>query len=122
MYTLEQLAQHVKGKILGNPEQVIQGFAPADEAREGEITFLAFPKYLPAVVATGASCVIVSKPYAEIQKNQLLVSDPYYAFVQIIQLFHKESMPPAGISSKAEVLKNVGLRELEWVKYKGGLG
>ncbi|MHB8482375.1 MAG: UDP-3-O-(3-hydroxymyristoyl)glucosamine N-acyltransferase [Nitrospiria bacterium] len=111
MYTLEQLAQHVKGKILGNPEQVIQGFAQADEAKEGEITFLAFPKYLPLVATTRASCVIVSKPYAEIQKNQLLVSNPYYAFIQIIHLFHKVSIPPAGISPKAEVSKNVKLGE-----------
>ncbi|MBI1820792.1 MAG: UDP-3-O-(3-hydroxymyristoyl)glucosamine N-acyltransferase [Nitrospirae bacterium] len=111
MYTLEQLAQHVNGKVLGNPEQTIRGFASADEAGEGEITFLAFPKYLPAVLSTKASCVIVSKPYEEIKKNQLQVSNPYFAFIQIIQLFQKKFLPPPGISSKAEILKNVKIGE-----------
>jgi UDP-3-O-[3-hydroxymyristoyl] glucosamine N-acyltransferase len=111
MYTIERLAKEVEGEVVGNPDQVIQGFSPANEAREGEITFLAFPKYLPAVLASKASCVIVPKVFDQIRQSQIVVKHPYYAFIRIIQLFQGKSLPPSGISPKAEILKNVKIGE-----------
>jgi UDP-3-O-[3-hydroxymyristoyl] glucosamine N-acyltransferase len=107
LFTIDQIAQAVKGTVIGDPHFRINGFAPAEKAGEGEITFLAFPKYLPAVLASKASCVIVSSKIENLKKIQVVVSNPYYAFAQVVQLFEGIDLPQPGISSKAEISKSV---------------
>lgn len=111
MYTVAQLAKLINGNVVGDPEVAIKGFAPAERAKEGEITFLAFPKYLPVVQTSKATCVIVSSEIAELHAIQIVVSNPYYAFTQVVQLFEGITLPLPGISPKAEISKNVTMGE-----------
>lgn len=105
MFTVGQIAQVVKGTIVGDPGFAVNGFASADKAKEGDITFLAFPKYLSIVLESKASCVIVSSEIENLNKIQVVVSNPYYAFTQVVQLFEGNSLPSPGISLKAEISK-----------------
>ncbi|MBI1824705.1 MAG: UDP-3-O-(3-hydroxymyristoyl)glucosamine N-acyltransferase [Nitrospirae bacterium] len=111
MYTVAQLAHLVNGKVIGNAEFPITGFAPAENAKEGEITFLAFPKYLPQVQASRASCVIVSAVVENLQAIQIVVTNPYYAFTLVVNQFEGMSLPSPGISPKSEILKGVTIGE-----------
>lgn len=103
LYSIEQLSRHVHGKVIGDPSRKISGFGPAREAKEDEITFLAFPKYLPDIMASRAGAVIVSSPLELSGKSQIVVPNPYLAFIRIIDLFHKPTHPPEGISPLASV-------------------
>ena len=46
MAKLQQLADLVGGEVSGDPELDIHRVAPIDRAQEGDITFVANPKYL----------------------------------------------------------------------------
>ena len=108
MYTSEQLAQVIEGTLVGSREVPITGFAPADRATEGDITFLAFPRYLPAIRKSRAGCVIVGAEIRDLEKTQIVVKHPYYAFVQVVQLFEGGAVQPSpGISPKADISNHV---------------
>lgn len=101
--TLQELADHVGGRVHGDPKRVITGASTLDKAGAGEITFLNNPKYLPQVKTTQAGAVIVSKAM-ESAADLIVAEDPYYAFMQIVVLLHgHREHPPVGISPRAEI-------------------
>jgi UDP-3-O-[3-hydroxymyristoyl] glucosamine N-acyltransferase len=98
---LKELAQWVGGTMIGDGEIEISGVGAIEEARAGEITFIANPKYLPTLSKTDASAVIVSKEITQAEKALLCVTDPYLAFTKILTLFTNKPYQPKGIDSKA---------------------
>lgn len=101
--TLQEIADHVEGNIVGNPDILIESASTLDQAGPGQITFLSNPKYVTRVKDTQAAAVLVSK---EVQTNaaQILTEDPYYAFMQAVVLLHGHREHPAvGISNLAVV-------------------
>jgi UDP-3-O-[3-hydroxymyristoyl] glucosamine N-acyltransferase len=108
--TLEELAGLVGGRIIGDGSRVITGVATLEEARPGEITFLASPRYTPFVKTTRASAVIVSEEKPGLEGQNLLVSkNPYLAFAAMLKLFRPLVKPPLGVHSKAEVHQKASL-------------
>jgi UDP-3-O-[3-hydroxymyristoyl] glucosamine N-acyltransferase len=97
---LKELAQWVDGTVIGEGEIEISGVAAIEEARTGEITFIANPKYLPKLSGTHASAVIVSKEVTQADKPLLCVDNPYLAFAKILTLFSFKPYQPKGIESK----------------------
>ena len=61
-FTLKDLASKVNGQIIGDSTTTIRGAAKIDSASEGELTFLANPKYKPFLNQTRASAVIPAVP------------------------------------------------------------
>ena len=59
--TLGRLAEHVAGRVVGDPETTIVGVATLEGAVSGQITFLSNKKYLPHVKDTRASAIIVAE-------------------------------------------------------------
>jgi UDP-3-O-[3-hydroxymyristoyl] glucosamine N-acyltransferase len=100
---LKELAEWVDGTVIGDGEVEISGVASIEEARAGEITFLANPKYLPKLDETRASAVIVSKEVTQADKSLLCVTNPYLAFAKILILFSHKPYQSKGIDSNAWV-------------------
>ena len=98
---LKELAEWVGGTVVGNEEIEISGVGAIEEARSGEITFIANPKVLPKLSKTNASAVIVSKEVTQAEKPLLCVTDPYLAFAKNLALFSHRSYQPKGIDSRA---------------------
>jgi len=101
--TLQQLADHVGGKIIGDPDIAINSVAGLDNAKAGDISFLTNAKYEPKLKGTQASAVIVAEE-AKTDAALLVAEDPYYALQQIVVLMygHRKNKP-VGISDKAAV-------------------
>lgn len=96
-FTLRELAEHVNGTIAGDDSLVISGVAGIEEAKPGQLTFLANPKYRVKVQETKASAVIVA-PDVEIQGMAMLKTpNPYLAFAQVVTLFSHKKHPPVGV-------------------------
>lgn len=103
-------------ELSGDGDAVITGPAKIEEARSGEVSFVANEKYVRFLAATGASLVIVKRSmqveaYA-CQRSFLLVDDPYLAFVMLLQVFS----PPArvvspGVAPTASIGEDVSLGE-----------
>lgn len=101
--TLQELTEHVGGRLIGDPNILIREASTLDKAGCGEITFLSNPKYEPLVKKTKASAVIVQKEM-DCSAAQLIVDDPYYAFMQIVVLLHgHREHPKVGISQAAYI-------------------
>ena len=102
--TLRELAGLVDGEVAGNENVIISGVAGIDNVKEGEITFIANPKYAAGISNTTASAIIVS-PDIKVQegKNFLYVKNPYLVFAKVLAIFNPPAMPPAGIHPESYV-------------------
>ena len=99
--TLNELAAHLDGRVIGDGTVLIKGVNGLDEAREGDLSFLANPRYQEKIITTGAGAVLV-KPGVECPgKNLLVVADPYAAFGRALELFHRRQRPAPGIHPQA---------------------
>jgi UDP-3-O-[3-hydroxymyristoyl] glucosamine N-acyltransferase len=96
---LKELALWVDGTVVGDGEVEISGVAAIEEAREGEITFIANPKYLRRLKDTNASAIVVSKEVTQANKPLLCVTHPHLAFAKILTLFFEKPYQPKGIDS-----------------------
>ncbi|QQS41458.1 MAG: UDP-3-O-(3-hydroxymyristoyl)glucosamine N-acyltransferase [Acidobacteriota bacterium] len=113
---LSELA-NVTGSTLeaGDAELEFRGAAGLDLAEEGEVTFLANPKYTPQVAKTRASAIFLSEG-VEIERKDIAVlrsEDAYVAYTLALRAFHPEPElrprihPTAVIDSSAEVASEV---------------
>ena len=95
-YSLQDLADKVKGELVGDPNIVISSIATIQNASSGCISFLANPKYNKFLGDSSASAVIVSPELAKDLKTAgIIVEDPYAAYAIISSLFAKYKNPYA---------------------------
>jgi UDP-3-O-[3-hydroxymyristoyl] glucosamine N-acyltransferase len=95
-YTLEALAELVGGCVEGEPTLVITGVSGIQEARPGEITFVAHQKYLRTLTSAKASAVVLDRTMPA-DRPAIRVDQPYRAFATLLTLFHPRPRPRAGI-------------------------
>jgi UDP-3-O-[3-hydroxymyristoyl] glucosamine N-acyltransferase len=107
---IKEIAELIGAKILGDSSLIITGVSGIEEAREGEITFLANNKYLPYLEKTGASAVITSGEISTSKKTLLQVDNPSLAFTKVVSLVAPSKMNhPKGIDTTAVIGKQVRL-------------
>ncbi len=106
---LKEIAEWVGGTVVGDEEVEISGVGSIEEARSGEITFIAHPKYLPKLETTQASAIIVSKEVPRGPKPLLCVANPYLAFVKVLHLFFQKVYQPRGIDPRAWISPTANL-------------
>lgn len=109
--TLSEIASLVQGELVGNGDIIVTGISGIKEAREGEITFIANPRYIPLIDETQASCVITSKEVKSCPKPIIRTEDPSLAFARVVSLFFPEDKErhPKSIHPAAAIGKNVTL-------------
>ena len=93
-YSLKDLADKVNGKLVGDPEVVINSIATIQNASSGCISFVANSKYNKFISDSSASAIIVSPALSsELQIPGIIVDDPYAAYAKISSLFTKHRHP-----------------------------
>jgi len=108
--TLKEIAKIIGGEIVGDADVMITGVCGIKEAEEGDLTFVANPKYAPLMNATKASAIIVSKDTESSPKPIIKTENPSLAFAKMVSLLAPNEMShPKGIDPKAVVGKNVKL-------------
>lgn len=112
--SLAELAEKFGGEIVGNPDKIINGIAPFDEAGVDDITFADSPKILKRISRTEAGAVLVPKnfdPALEhaVPTNLIRSDNPRLAFAKIMNLYFPGPLPFGNISPKASVGENVSL-------------
>src|SRR5688572_7294146 len=93
--TLDMVAQAVGGIVIGDGTTEITGVAGIREAREGELTFLAHPRYEPYLEQTRASAVIVADDHRALGKPLIQNPNPYLAFLNAVRFFRGDEERPA---------------------------
>ena len=91
------------GGVAGAGDVEISAVAPIDQAGEGELTFLANPKYVGALADSKAGAVIVSADQPTEGKIRLVTDDPYAAFVKAAAVFDRRPRPTPGVHPTAVI-------------------
>lgn len=119
--TMQQLAELTKAKLVGNPQHCVTNVEGLEDATECDISFLANPRYLAAMLKSQAGAIFITPAVWEgsfadqaINRNFLLVENPSAAFQQAIEAFHgqKDELTGfEGIHSTAVVHPSASLGE-----------
>jgi len=86
-FTAAQISILVYGKIEGSADAIVSSFGKIEEAEQGQLTFLANPKYEEYLYSTNASIAIINDSYELRQKVKptlIRVADAYSAFAQLL--------------------------------------
>lgn len=112
---LSEIVERVGGKLRGDGSIEITGVAGIREAQEGDITFLADPRYEAFLASTRASAVILAKngDLGDIDKAVVVVNEnPYVAFLRAIEIFSpRDHDEPRGVHPTAVIGEGVELGE-----------
>lgn len=110
---VSDIAGLVGAKVEGNADLEVTGIGKIEEAREGDITFLANPKYVKYFENTRASAVIVSEDFKPTRGDVTLLraKDPYVAFVFTLKTLIP---PPAPLAP--------GVNPTAWISPTATLG
>ena len=84
---LRDIALYLQGELVGDPSIEITGIAGIEDAKAGDLTFLANPKYKAFLEKTSASCVIVGKEIEGAEVSLIRHPNPYFAFSKAMELF-----------------------------------
>ena len=114
---ISELAERTGARVEGLTNDIeITGAAGLDDADEGNVTFLANPRYTPRVNSTRASAIYLSEEaQTERQIAILRVKDPYLAYTRALRIFNPEAElepfvhPSAVIDPTARVAKRVAI-------------
>ncbi len=114
------------GEVEGDPSVIIRGFGKIEEAGEGDITFIANPKYSHFIHSTNASAVLVSKDFdpesaiadpelpvrtAPGRPALLRVSDPYSTLARLLALVQAQKPAPQGVEQPCFIAPGVEIPE-----------
>jgi UDP-3-O-[3-hydroxymyristoyl] glucosamine N-acyltransferase len=111
--TLGEIAQAAEATVEGATDTVIHGVAGLEEARPGDLSFLAHPRFEGALAKTKATAVILTPGVACPGHVQALrAKDPYQAMARVLSLFDPfgDLLTP-GVHPSAVIGKDVVLGE-----------
>lgn len=104
MFRLDELVSRLGGELVGDPSVTVHRVATLDQAGEGDLAFLANPKYAARLKSCAAAAVIVAPNARELTALPRIVTpDPYIYFARVAQLFNPPEAVPPGIHPSAVV-------------------
>jgi UDP-3-O-[3-hydroxymyristoyl] glucosamine N-acyltransferase len=108
-FTAAQIAAELRGEVLGDGSIPITGFAPAESARAGDLTFAEKEEYFTAAEQSHASAILVSGPFTSTKKVLIRVPNARVAVARALPYFFPPDPvepavhPSATIASTAQV-------------------
>ncbi len=116
-FTAEQIALLVNGKIEGDPSAAVGSFGKIEEAQQGQLAFLANPRYEEHLYTTCASIIIINETQElkqPINAALIRVPDAYSAFASLLHKYQEIAtqqlngiQQPSYISASAKIGQNI---------------
>jgi UDP-3-O-[3-hydroxymyristoyl] glucosamine N-acyltransferase len=102
--TVDEIARHLRGEVVGDPATRITGFSPADRSQPGDLTFAENESYLQRAESSAASAVIVEgKSRTASSKVLIRVANVRVAYAKVLPLFSPEKTFSPGVHPTAVV-------------------
>ena len=127
-FTAAQIAMMISGKIEGNAETAVTSFGKIEEAREGQLAFLANRKYEEFLYTTAASIIIVNDTQElkqPISATLIKVPDAYSAFAILLDKYQQIQQQqlqgiqqPVYIDASAKIGENVFIGAFSYLSEK----
>jgi UDP-3-O-[3-hydroxymyristoyl] glucosamine N-acyltransferase len=115
-FTAQQIALMIQGQVEGDAAITVNNFGKIEEAKKGDISFLANPKYEEFLYTTQASIVIINESLVlkkSISATLIKVPDAYAAFATLLTKYQELKAQqlngieqPSFIASSAKMGKN----------------
>ena len=102
-FTIAEIAKLLGGEVVGDASLVLKGFAPADRAQPGDLTFAENENYFARAEQSAASAIIIDGPAVSSRKTLIRVANARIAFAKVLPLFFPEPRFAAGIHPTAIV-------------------
>jgi UDP-3-O-[3-hydroxymyristoyl] glucosamine N-acyltransferase len=102
-FTVAQIAEKLRGEVVGNGEMPVTGFAAADNARPGDLTFADKEEYFLAAEASSATAILVSGPFTSASKPLIRVPNARVAVARLLPVFFPPDEAPLGIHPSANI-------------------
>src|SRR5689334_9521515 len=98
-----EIAQHLGAEVIGDPTLILKGFAPADRAQPGDLTFAENESYFARAEQSAAAAIIVDGAFSSTRKVLIRVPNARIAFAKVLPLFFPEPVFSPGIHTTAIV-------------------
>ncbi len=91
-FSAAQIAQIINGTVEGDAEAIVHSFGKIEEAKTGQLAFLANPKYEDFLYSTHASVIIVNQHQQlkqPIKATLIRVADAYSSFATLLDKYQQ---------------------------------
>jgi UDP-3-O-[3-hydroxymyristoyl] glucosamine N-acyltransferase len=102
-FTAAQIAERLGGEVLGDGSIQLNGFAPADCARAGDLTFAESEAYFALAEQSQAAAILVAGAGASSKKVLIRVANARVAVARVLPLFFPADEHPRGIHPSAVI-------------------
>lgn len=103
-FAAKQIAEFIHGRIEGDENATVSSFAKIEEGKEGALSFLSNPKYLPYVYNTKSSIIIINndvKLEHPTSATLIRVPNAYKSVIELLKLYASFQPKEAGVSELA---------------------
>lgn len=107
--TLAELAQLLEAEIVGDGQTTIYGMAPLEEAKSGDLAFVAGDSSVPDRLAASRASAVLVAPDMPVDRPALRVPDPYLGFIRLVEAYFPEQHPAWGIDGRAVLASDVAV-------------
>lgn len=124
-FLAQQIAQLINGEVEGDANASVHSFGKIEEAAEGQLSFLANPKYEEYLYTSKASIIILNKSFAlkqPVSAALIRVEDAYTAFATLLDFYQNMQQQqlvgieqPCYISDSAVIANNVYVAAFAYV-------
>src|SRR6266511_4884994 len=101
--TAAEIAKQIDGEVLGDRSVELTGFAPADKARAGDLTFAENQTYFNRAEQSAAAAIMVDGQFTSTKKTLIRVPNARVAFAKVLPLFFPEPTFAPGVHPSAQV-------------------
>jgi UDP-3-O-[3-hydroxymyristoyl] glucosamine N-acyltransferase len=105
-FTIAEIAQRLAGEVVGDDAAVLTGFATAEAAQPGDLTFAETDDYFAAAEKSAACAIIAGRTVVSSKKILIRVANPRIAFAQALAAFFPDPKYAAGIHPSAVVAQS----------------
>jgi len=105
-FTIAEIARLLAGEVVGDAAAVLTGFATAEAAQPGDLTFAETDDYFAAAEKSAARAIIAGRTAVSTKKILIRVANPRIAFAQAMAAFFPEPKFAAGIHPSAVIAKS----------------
>lgn len=113
-FSAKQIADYLKGEIIGNPDVTVSDFSKIEEGKPGTLTFLGNPKYTPHIYHTEADIVLVNLDF-ELEKpvtaTLIKVENAYAALASLMEMVSNNKPVKTGAEEMSFIAPTATLGE-----------
>jgi UDP-3-O-[3-hydroxymyristoyl] glucosamine N-acyltransferase len=101
--TASQIAEQLHGEVLGDGSTELTGFAPADCAKPGDLTFAEKEAYFAAAEGSQATAILVTGEFTSSKKVLIRVPNARVAVARLLPFFYPPDQHAPGVHPSATI-------------------